>query len=66
MIDNDFIEPHVTLGALDYISRTFNCSEIVQSSKCKNNDELVGYLRGVTDVLNFIKHLTRRGEDVEM
>lgn len=59
------LTPVVPLGALSYLEKAFKLSEVVTHSnkKIKNNDELVGYMRGVTDVLNLVRRLANPKED---
>lgn len=47
----------------EYLDKQFNTDYMLSKSQLKTNDELIGYMRGVRDVLTAIKVLTDNNDE---
>ena len=60
------ITPIVPMGALEYLEKAFRLSDVITNTKVRNNDELVGYMRGVVEVMNVVRMLANpKGDNLE-
>jgi len=58
--DRDYKElPVVPIVIYKELCRNFDIDSILLTSKLKNNDEKIGYIKGVRDVLNRVFILTK-------
>lgn len=57
MIDKDDL-PILPPIFVEYLEQTYN-TDMVLRNNTRNNDELVGYLRGVRDVLAHVRFLSK-------
>lgn len=54
------------MGALEYLEKAFRLSDVITNTKVRNNDELVGYMRGVVEVMNVVRMLANpKGDNLE-
>lgn len=61
--DRDYKElPVVPVVIYKELCKNFDIDSILTMSKLKNNDERIGYIRGVRDVLNRVFILTKHTE----
>lgn len=61
--DRDYKElPVVPIVIYKELCRNFDIDSILSMSSLKNNDERIGYIRGVRDVLNRVHILTHEKE----
>jgi len=61
--DRDYKElPVVPIVIYKELCKNFDIDSILMMSKLKNNDEKIGYIRGVRDVLNRVHILTHEKE----
>lgn len=61
--DRDYKElPIVPVVIHKELCKNFDIDSILTMSKLKNNDERIGYIRGVRDVLNRVFILTKHTE----
>ena len=62
--DRDYKElPVVPIVIYKELCKNFDIDSILTTSKLKNNDEKIGYIRGVRDVLNRVYVLTMQNDD---
>ena len=57
-------EPFVDKGLISYLNKIFHTDNLLSYKAC-NNDERIGYIKGVSDVINTLNVLASRkdGED---
>lgn len=61
--DRDYKEfPVVPIVIYEELCKNFDIDSILTMSTLKNNDERIGYIRGVRDVLNRVFILTKHTE----
>ena len=61
--DRDYKElPVVPIVIYKELCKNFDIDSILISKKLKNNDETIGYIKGVRDVLNRVFILTKTDE----
>ena len=64
--DRDYKElPVVPIVIYKELCKNFDIDSILTMSKLHNNDERIGYIRGVRDVLNRVFVLTSHDDDGE-
>ncbi len=61
-MEQDEFLPVVPFVIYKELCRNFEVDSILSMSTLKNNDERIGYLRGVRDVLNRVYFLTKAKE----
>ena len=64
--DRDYKElPVVPIVIYKELCKNFDIDSILISKKLKNNDETIGYIKGVRDVLNRVYILTKTTTEKE-
>ena len=49
--------PLISPLVVDYLKSMYNVNYVLElQEKCKNNDEVVGYMKGVHDIINMLEH----------
>ena len=62
-LDEEMQKPFVPLALVEYLRETYNMPRLLEAKGLKSNDEHMGYLKGVQEVVTHLDVLSKANED---
>jgi len=63
-LDEEVKLPFVPLHLIEYLKKTYGLEYVLNVQFCSNNDEHIGYMRGVHEVITKLDSIAKRGDNV--